>query len=579
MKAMILAAGFGSRLLPYTRYKPKPLFTFSGKAILDIIISKLQSAGCNQIIINTHHLNQEIEAFIASKEYGIPVNTIFEPVILGTGGAIKNTSEHWKSAPFMVINSDIITDIDLGEVYSFHLRNKDLATLVLHDFPELNSVSVDEDGYIKGFHLPETAKSSDKAMTLTFTGIQVLSPEMLGYLSDETPSSVIDAYRSLISDGGKIRAFSSGNFSWADIGTPERYRKASVENMSEWVFRSVRGNRDFGRISTIKLKGDGSERKWYRLLAEEKGPDGIGSEKSRQGSEGHTNTLIMADHGIRTEDTVSEIDSFVNIGKHLYSQGIPVPEIFLFDTFSGLVFMEDLGDESLQDIVQNTVGLEMTIQKYRSVIDLLIKMSIKGADGFNSSWTYQTPDYSQGMIIEKECRYFVEAFLEGYLGVRNNFESLKGEFIFLADKALEFSIQGFMHRDFQSRNIMLKREGFYLIDFQGGRTGPIQYDLASLLIDPYVDLPYAVRERLLEYCISRLSSYVEVSPDKFRECFRYCSITRNLQILGAFGYLSRVKGKKWFEEYIPAGVRTLKQSLDEKTGEDFQRLREVVDNL
>jgi NDP-sugar pyrophosphorylase family protein len=74
MKAMILAAGFGSRLLPYTRYKPKPLFTFAGRAILDIIISRLQSAGCNQIIINTHHLHLEIEAFIASKTHRITGN-------------------------------------------------------------------------------------------------------------------------------------------------------------------------------------------------------------------------------------------------------------------------------------------------------------------------------------------------------------------------------------------------------------------------------------------------------------------------------------------------------------------------
>jgi len=120
---------------------------------------------------------------------------------------------------------------------------------------------------------------------------------------------------------------------------------------------------------------------------------------------------------------------------------------------------------------------------------------------------------------------------------------------------------------------------FYFIDFQGGRMGPIQYDLASLLIDPYVDLPRQVQSRLLEYSVKRLSSYTRVNKKKFCTCFDYCAITRSLQMLGAFGYLSRAKGKTYFEQYIPSAVKTLKDHLYAFKDLPFPVLTSVVEKI
>jgi NDP-sugar pyrophosphorylase family protein len=120
MKALILAAGLGTRLLPYTQHTPKPLFPLGDRPLLDIIIRRLEAAGCESVIINTHHLHNMITDYINSRKYSIPVNTRHEPVILGTAGAIKNAGDFWDDKPFIVINSDILTDIDLKEVYSFH---------------------------------------------------------------------------------------------------------------------------------------------------------------------------------------------------------------------------------------------------------------------------------------------------------------------------------------------------------------------------------------------------------------------------------------------------------------------------
>lgn len=557
MKAMILAAGLGTRLLPFTESTPKPMFTISGRPLLDIIIHSLQSAGCKAVIINTHHLYKDIDSFLASQQYAIPVYTLYEPVILGTAGAIKNAVDFWDTQPFIVINSDIITDIDLRKVYDFHLSHNHQATLVLHDCAEFNNVWVDKNDFITGFRDQGKEAKPDHTRKLTFTGIQVLDPEILGLIPDRVFSSSIDVYRKLILSGKKVKAYISKKYYWKDIGTHERYKETVFDKMAPEAFKRAFPGCVCKKIECSKLKGDGSDRKWYRLAAAGR-------------------SIVMVDHGIRKEPGISEIDSFVLIGRHLYDKKIAVPRIYLYDTFSGIVFLEDLGDVNLQTIVKANKKI---LSYYKSIIKLLIKMSIVGVKEFDRSWTYQTPYYDKEVILENECRYFVDAFLRRYLKLNICCDDFKDEFILLADKALEFSVNGFMHRDFQSRNIMIKDRKPYFIDFQGGRIGPIQYDLASLLIDPYVALPRHVQDQLLDYCFDKLSSYIHIDKKRFCLCYKYCAITRNLQILGAFGYLSRVKGKTYFERFIPAAIESLKYNLSAVEDTQFPRFKSAVSKI
>ncbi|MEA3232363.1 MAG: sugar phosphate nucleotidyltransferase, partial [Thermodesulfobacteriota bacterium] len=127
-KAMILAAGFGTRLLPYTEHTPKAIFPVGGQPIIDRTIRYLIDAGCGEILINTHHLHHRIEAFINAGKYPIPVQTRYEPEILGTGGGIKNAADFFGQQPFVVLNSDIITDIPLEKVYAFHCSHAESVT-------------------------------------------------------------------------------------------------------------------------------------------------------------------------------------------------------------------------------------------------------------------------------------------------------------------------------------------------------------------------------------------------------------------------------------------------------------------
>ncbi len=548
MKAMILAAGLGTRLLPFTEKIPKPLFTISQTPLLDITIRKLQDSGCEAIIINTHHLHNRIESFISAQHYSVPVSLCYEPSLLGTGGAIKNVEDFWGSRPFILINSDIVTDIDLNEIYDFHLKGDSMVTLVTHDCYEFNKLNIDRNNFVTGFDGFKTGKKADNSKTLAFTGIHVLDPEIMNFIPAGKFFSIIDAYIKLGRHNKQIKAFIAKNFYWRDIGTLDSYRTTVIENMAPKAFRKIGCDVSCKDITHTKLKGDGSDRKWYRFFA---GP----------------RSLIMADHGIDASDTASEACSFVKIGAHLRKKGIPVPEIYLYDTLSGIVFLEDLGDTNLQSFVHKHGNAKNIILWYKSLVDLLIKMACKGAEGFDPLWTYQSTDYNVELILEKECRYFVDAFLNVYSELNDVYENFRDDFTRLAEKAVSSDVIGFMHRDFQSRNIMEKNGNFYVIDFQGGRRGPIQYDLASLLIDPYVNLPDSVQSELVEYCITGLSSFINLNRKKFLLCYQHCAITRNLQILGAFGYLGRVKGKKFFEKYIPAAITTLRHNL-QKTGED-----------
>ncbi len=586
MKALILAAGFGTRLLPYTANTPKPLFTIAERPILDTIICNLQHAGSKAIIVNTHHLHLKIDSFLSQQKYTISVITRHEPEILGTAGAIKNVADFWNDNPFIVINSDIVTDINLKKVYDFHLNHNHPVTLVLHDDMEFNTVSVDKEGFVTDFNmrvpLPNDASSpiccsnrieseeisknnGDKerfgdTKRLTFTGIQVLDPEVIELISDRVFSSSIDLYRKLISGGKKVRAFISEKSFWKDIGTPERYRQTVFEKMAPEAFKAAFPGWPSKKIIRTQLKGDGSDRSWYRLTTGKR-------------------SIVMVDHGIRMQSATNETDSFVAIGRHLYDKGIQVPKIYLYDNFSGLVFLEDLGDLNLQALVQDTKSQNELILRYKSIIRLLLKLSVSGVKDFDTTWTNQTSSYNMDLILEKECRYFVEAFLKKYLGIDSCFEDFEGEFIYIAKKTLEFSVNGFMHRDLQSRNIMVKNNRYYLIDFQGGRLGPIQYDLASLLIDPYVALPNTVQAALLNYSTEKIPSVINVEPSNFLTCYNYCAVTRNLQMLGAFGYLSRNKGKTYFEKYIPIAIQSLKHNFSVIDNTDLPALKAVIDEL
>jgi NDP-sugar pyrophosphorylase family protein len=271
MNALILAAGFGTRLLPHTRTIPKPLFTLGGIPILKHTIDRLIACGCRRILINTHHLSHQITDFLAGLNTGpdVDVRQVHEPRILDTGGAIANVEHLMANGCFFVINSDIVTDIDLKSVWRFHQKTRALATLVLHDRDPYNQVTMDADRWITGFRSP--------GQGLAFTGIQVLSPDIFDHLPEEPVFSSIDWYSRLCRAGG-INAYVARDLFWEDLGTIDTYSRTARLWISAIALEApVTG------IDIQALSGDGSDRTWFRAR-----PDPDISSRS----------VIVCDHGI-----------------------------------------------------------------------------------------------------------------------------------------------------------------------------------------------------------------------------------------------------------------------------------------
>lgn len=560
MKALILAAGYGTRLRPYTDRTPKALFPIAGRPVIDRLIRQLAAAGCRAVMVNTHHLGDRVAAFLSGQSYPIPIQVRHEPEILGTGGAIKNVEDFWDDHPFMVVNSDIATDVDFRRLYAVHGAHPHPVTLVLHDDAALNSVQVNPEDDITGFNsLSDAERAAPGLRQLTFTGIQVLDPGILPLFPRGKYSSSIDVFRQLIHNGEKIRAWIPENIYWKDIGTPDRYREAVVDQIAPEAFTGSWPDTGDLPIRWQTLAGDGSDRKWFRLTRQNR-------------------SLILVDHGIRQADGPSEADAFIDIGRHLKQCSVPVPDIFGYDRFAGLVILEDLGDRHLQHMVQEASETDV-VALYEHTIAVQIHMGLAGAEGFDPRWAFQTPVYDADLVMEKECRYFVDAFINEYLQLDVDVEMLRDEFEQIADRAAGAEIVGFMHRDFQSRNIMVRDDKIFFIDFQGGRRGPLAYDLASLLIDPYVALPVSIRDHFIDVACRIVTETHAGAPEQFRRDLQYCALARNLQILGAFGFLTLKKEKPFFRDFIPPAVKTLGETLSGRFGNKFRKLRHLFDQI
>jgi len=559
MKAFILAAGLGTRLRPYTEHTPKPLFPVGGRPLIDRLIRHLENNGFTDIAINLHHLAGQVEHLVKQQDYQARITLFHEPEILGTGGGIRNLGAFWDAAPLLVINGDIITDIDLQAVWADHLTSGCAATLVVHDRAEFNTVSVSADNRIRAF--TDCTNRENKATCLAFTGIQVIEREFINFCPDQSFFSSISVYQAMIDADRKVRAYPVQNHFWEDIGSPERYLKTVSTLLSREAFQAAFDRMPGQEPTVTRLKGDGSDRIWSRITA---GDD----------------SLVKVDHGIRATTAAGEADAFINIGRHLHRRGLPVPALYAAEPFAGLAILEDLGDLHLQDVVLALDSPAACLRLYQQVIDTLVTLSREGAIDFDTTWAYQTDTYNRRVILENECAYFVEAFLHLERNQKEvSFGDLRTEFDLLADKTLANGVIGFMHRDFQSRNIMVRGDDCFFIDFQGGRVGPVQYDLASLLIDPYVDLAPEMQADLRDYGVDRIQAATGEDRQKIRRGYVYCSLTRNLQILGAFGFLSRRKNKPGFTAYIPPAVASLKRTLATPEGKEFPKLRAVVEQL
>lgn len=310
-----------------------------------------------------------------------------------------------------------------------------------------------------------------------------------------------------------------------------------------------------------KMGGDGSDRIFYRI--------GLGP---------GTSLIAVFPSPTLARGSEEQAAAF-HIGVHLHARGVPVPAIAGYDGKSGLLLFEDLGNVHLQAVVRQAGSFAEVEALYRQAIDGLIRLQLLGADDFDPHWCWDTPRYDEQLMLARESDYFRVAFCRDFMGKSADDPGLLLELRRLARRAALEPAEYLLHRDFQSRNLLVHGAKVHIIDYQGARLGPLGYDLASLLLDPYAGLTPVSRDMLFHYYVDRVSERIKLDRDRFAAGYHCLALQRNLQILGAFAFLSGKKGKVFFARYIRPAAASLKALLDNGRDERFPLLARLVGEL
>lgn len=237
MKAMVLAAGLGTRLRPLTNDRPKALVEINGRTLLEITLARLKSFGIDEVIVNAHHFaDRLIEYLHAHQNFGMSIQVSREDLLLDTGGGLKKAAWffHKNDDAFILHNVDVISSIDLNRMVQLHRACRALATLAVQDRKTSRYLLFNDHQELCGRRLvkegkTELAGNAQPKYELAFSGIHVISTRLLPLMTEEGIFSIIDVYLRLASQGEKIQAFRADEYDWRDLGTPESVMKAADE--------------------------------------------------------------------------------------------------------------------------------------------------------------------------------------------------------------------------------------------------------------------------------------------------------------------------------------------------------------
>lgn len=241
MKAMILAAGLGTRLRPLTNDRPKALVEVAGRTLLEITLIRLRNFGIREVIVNVHHFADTVVEYLKVKNnFGMCIEVSREEELLDTGGSLKKAAWFFledspgRSDPFILHNVDVISTIDLGRMVEFHSERQALVTLAVQERETFRYLLFDEQLRLCGRRTgrdesAELVRSEPKVQALAFSGIHVLSPRLFAKMTEEGAFSIITSYLRLAAEGENIRAFRADKYYWRDLGRPENVAQAAQD--------------------------------------------------------------------------------------------------------------------------------------------------------------------------------------------------------------------------------------------------------------------------------------------------------------------------------------------------------------
>ena len=263
-------------------------------------------------------------------------------------------------------------------------------------------------------------------------------------------------------------------------------------------------------------------------------------------------------YGVREENA-----AFLEFSKHFRRHGLPVPEIYAEDLDHGAYLEEDLGDTTLFEFLsKNRTGENIApqvVEAYRKVVAVLPRFQVEAARDLNYKVCYPNPSFDR-QSIAWDLNYFKYYFLR-LAGIPFNEQALEDDFGRLTEFLLSAPLDYFLYRDFQSRNILLRNGDPFFVDYQGGRKGALQYDIASLLYDAKADLPPDLRQQLLDHYLDRLSSFVQLDREAFLRHYYAFVYIRIMQALGAYGFRGFFERRAHFLQSVPYALKNLRWLL------------------
>ena len=319
-------------------------------------------------------------------------------------------------------------------------------------------------------------------------------------------------------------------------------------------------------IEILPIAASGSARKYYRIVTEKR-------------------TLI----GTYSEN-VEENEAFLTFSKHFHDLGLNVPEVFTVNEDKTCYLQSDFGDDNLFAHVQKSLIAnggpstgsgtltsfgENVIQLYKQALKHLVKFQCVGHQGLDYSKAYPTELFDYQAILD-DLNYFKYYFVKPHEEIDFNETRLGKDFEAFADFVSQAPCDFFMYRDFQSRNIMVKDNELYFIDFQGGRRGPLNYDVVSLLYQVKVQIPQTVRDELLQYYKEELKQFVNPEEVKFDTYQPYFVYLRLLQVLGAYGFRGLIQKKSHFIESIPYALKEIQALAQTQPLNDYPELQHII---
>ncbi|HOE60928.1 MAG TPA: phosphotransferase [Kiritimatiellia bacterium] len=610
-RALVLAAGLGTRLRPLTQVWPKPLVPLWDVPLLEHVLRLLESWGVEEVAVNLHWRPEAIRAYLETRRGGVRVTFSQEAELLGTGGALRPLRRFFGDGPFWVVNADIAAAVDPQPFCEAFGGGHGLAAAWLEPKKGPRSVETDRRGRITCFRSPTPGVPG----TFTFCGLQLVSPRLYDFLPGRPFSTLVDAYTAAMAEGLFVDGVTVPGSYWDDAGTVEALLRIHGE-----VKRLARRGKPGGALYRPEAdRCDANATRFFcvgrdaRVGRAVRGSDSVVCGTARVGDASVLRRAVVAGGRVtgRLEDTVyvplggldeasanravgalgwpveetavsclgergsnrsfwrlcrdarramlirysaerPENLRYAGHARLLADAGIPVPAVLADLPECGMLVLEDWGDDSLQRRMERRPGCAETW--YAPVVKTLALWHRDVTRQVRECGAELEPAFD-AELYAWERNLFETCLLVSRYGFDAIPAEAERELRGVADR-LGRAPQVVVHRDFQSSNILFRGKRFAFIDFQGMRRGAAAYDLASLLYDPYVILSVYVRNQMV-------AVYGKAYPEhpEAVELFHDGAVQRLIQALGAFGRLASV-GQRQFTRHIPRALESLLEAAD-----------------